>query len=112
MNNHLITTAQLNIPTESLALVAELVSRLGGQVVVDDSVITVPPMPESERPGRMLKGLRLRAEMTQKDLAEAVGVPQSHISEYEKNKRRVPPDKAKRLAKLLKSVPTNFLPKE
>jgi transcriptional regulator with XRE-family HTH domain len=32
----------------------------------------------------MLKGLRLRAEMTQKELAEAIGVPQSHVSEYEK----------------------------
>lgn len=111
MNNQLVTTAHMSIPSESFALVAELVSKLGGQVVVEDKVITVPPMPESERPGRMLKGLRLRAEMTQKDLAEAIGVPQSHVSEYEKNKRRVPADKAKTLAKLLKSVPSNFLPR-
>jgi hypothetical protein len=31
---------------------------------------------------------------------------------YEKNKRRIPAGKAKELAKLLKSVPSNFLPKE
>ena len=50
--------------------------------------------------------------MPQKELAEAIGVPQSHVSEYEKNKRRIPEGTAKELAKLLKSVPSNFLPKE
>ncbi|GHV57295.1 hypothetical protein FACS189460_3600 [Deltaproteobacteria bacterium] len=39
--------------------------------------------------------LRLQAEMTQKKLAEAIGVHQSHVSEYEKNKRKIPEGKAK-----------------
>jgi transcriptional regulator with XRE-family HTH domain len=49
--------------------------------------------------------------MIQKELAEAIGVPQSHVSEYEKNKRRIPAGKVEGLAKLLKSVLFNFLPK-
>ena len=104
-----VTNAHLSIPAENFELVAALVSKLGGQVLLEDDEVLVPPMPEAERPGRMLKGLRLRAEMTQKELAEAIGVPQSHISEYEQNKRRVPLGKTKELAKLLKSVPSNFI---
>jgi DNA-binding transcriptional regulator YiaG len=105
MNN-----ANLSIPAENFDLIASLVAKLGGSLVLkDDVVITAEPMPETERPGRMLKGLRLRAELTQKAVAEAINVPQSHISEYEQNKRRVPATKAKELAKLLKTVPSNFL---
>ena len=111
MSSQMVTNANLSIPAENFELVAALVAKLGGKLEVKgEELITVPPMPEDERPGRMLKGLRLRAEMTQKELADAIGVPQSHVSEYEKNKRRVPEGKAKELAKLLKSVPSNFLP--
>ena len=113
MTTQVITNASLSIPAENLELVAALVSKLGWRLEIkDNGLVTVPAMPEKERPGRMLKGLRLRAEMTQKELAEAIGVPQSQISEYEKDKRRIPERKAKELAKLLKSVPSNFLPKE
>lgn len=113
MSSQLITNANLSIPAENFELVAALVAKLGGSLEVkDEEWITVPPMQEAERPGRMLKGLRLRAEMTQKDLADAIGVPQSHVSEYEQNKRGIPQGKAKELAKLLKSVPSNFLSRE
>jgi DNA-binding transcriptional regulator YiaG len=113
MTTQLISNARLSIPAENFDLIAALVAKLGGRLELKgERLVTVEPMPESERPGRMLKGLRLRAEMTQKDVAEAISVPQSHVSEYEKNKRRIPEGKAKELAKLLKSVPSNFLPKE
>ena len=69
----------------------------------------VPPMPPCERPGRMLRGLRLREGLTQAQLADAIGVPQSHISAYEKNARPIPRDKAVKLAEHLHSVPENFL---
>lgn len=112
MSDQIITNAQLSIPAENFELVAALVSKLGGELTVGEDVVTVPPMPESERIGRMLKGLRLRAEMTQKELADAIGVPQSHVSEYEKHKRSIPRSKAKQLAKILKTVPSHFLDKE
>ena len=113
MNNQFITNVNLSIPAENFELVAALVAKLGGRLDVNDGeLITVPPMPEAERPGLMLKGLRLRAEMTQKELADAIGVPQSHVSEYEKNKRQIPRGKAQELAKLLKSVSSNFLTRD
>ena len=112
MTNQSITTAQLSIPAENLEIVATLVAKLGGELMVDDELVVVPPMPEEERISRMLRGLRLRAEMTQKELAAAIGVPQSHVSEYEKNKRAIPRSKAKELAKVLKTVPSNFLPRD
>lgn len=75
----------------------------------DLNSVTSPPMPEGERPGRMLKGLRLRAEMTRAELAEALGVDQGRIGEYEANSRPVPADQAEKLAIILKTVPSNFL---
>ncbi|MBQ9452680.1 MAG: helix-turn-helix transcriptional regulator [Desulfovibrio sp.] len=69
----------------------------------------VPPLLESERPGKMLRGLRLRAGMTQAQLASALGVPQSRISAYENNIRPIPTEKARQLAKVLHSVSENFI---
>lgn len=36
-----------------------------------------------------LRGFRLRAGMTQAELAEAIGTTQSHVSEYESGRRRL-----------------------
>ena len=42
-------------------------------------------MPESKRQGKVLRGLRLQADLTQVRLAKAIAVSQSHISAYEKD---------------------------
>lgn len=109
MDATLISHARISVPADCLDLISALVCRLGGHIITDDETVTIPPMPESERVGKMLRGLRLREGLTQKAVAEAIGVPQSHVSEYEKNKRPVPAAKAEELAKLLHSVPGNFL---
>ena len=110
MRASLVTEARIAIPIDSFDLVAALVTRLGGRIVDEaDDTVTIPPIPESERVGRMLKGLRLREGLTQKELAEALGVPQSHISAYEKNKRPIPAAKAEQLGTLLHTVPGHFL---
>lgn len=105
-----------SVPTDCIDLINALVARLGGHALIKESddaeVATIPPIPEKERPGRMLKGLRLREGLTQKQIAGALNVPQSHISEYEKGKRPIPAAKADILASLLNSVPGNFLPKD
>lgn len=110
------TIMQIEIPDDCLDLVTLLVKRLGGDIVQgngeEDEYITVSPMPENERPGKMLKGLRQREGLTQRELAKAIGVPQSHISEYEKNKRPIPQAKANELANVLHSVPGNFFCRE
>lgn len=112
MQANSMTRVNMAIPSDCFELVKALVSRLGGELIADDEnteFITVLPMPEKERPGRMLKGLRLREGMTQKQIGAAIGVPQSHIAEYEKGKRPIPAAKAALLAEILKSVPENFL---
>ncbi len=40
-------------------------------------------------PGRVLRGTRLREEMTQADLAKVIGCSRSHISEMEHDKRPI-----------------------
>jgi len=54
------------------------------------------------RPAAMLKGYRLRADMTQTELAGAIGVKQHRLSEMENSKRGISKDMAKRLARVLK----------
>lgn len=111
MNEQTLVQTRLEIPTGSLRLIQELVEKMGGRVLPDEqpeAVYIAPPIPEGERVGRMLRGLRLRAGLTQRELAAAIGVPQSHISAYERNKRRIPPHKAQELARVLETVPTHF----
>jgi predicted transcriptional regulator len=51
--------------------------------------------------GHALRGLRSREELTQKQLAEMVGIKPSNISEMENGKRPIGKVMAKRLAKAL-----------
>ena len=53
-------------------------------------------------PARVLKGFRYREGLTQKQLAEKLGVRQHHLSEMENAKRPISKDMAKRLAEILK----------
>ena len=57
----------------------------------------------------MLRGGRHKAEMTQKELAEALGINQSHISEMENSKRPIGKVMALRLAKIFKTDYRKFL---
>lgn len=108
-----ITNSQLliSIPTECERLICELIAKLGGKVIENDDnkVVKMPTPPLSEWPGRMVKGLRLREDMTQLELAKAIGVPLEHIAEYEDFRRSVPADKAKLLADALRTMPDSFL---
>lgn len=51
--------------------------------------------------GRILKGARAREGVTQRQLAERMGVRQHHISEMENGRRPITPDMARRLAEAL-----------
>lgn len=50
-------------------------------------------------PGDMVKGLRGREGITQKEMAERLGVRQHHISEMEKGVRPITLEMAKRISK-------------
>jgi len=56
---------------------------------------------QSNRIGNLLAGARLKAGMTQAQLAKKLGIRQNMISDYERGKRRISPSMAKRMAKAL-----------
>ena len=49
--------------------------------------------------GQMLRGARFKADISQKALAEEIGISQHHISEMENGKRPIGKEMAKRFAK-------------
>ena len=59
--------------------------------------------------GLALRGARLRAEMTQQELADAIGAQPHHISEMEHGKRSIGKKMAHRLAKILNMSYRMFL---
>ncbi len=126
-----VSYAHIAMPCDTFHLVAALIRHLGGDVIKeltqdevasamlegndilddDEELVTIPPIPEHERIGRMVKGLRLREDMTQTALANAIGVPESHINEYETHKRPIPADKVALFAKVLNTVEGHFIPR-
>ena len=56
---------------------------------------------EELTPGAGLKGARYKEGVTQKELAQKTGIPQSHISAMENNKMGIGKDRARRLAEAL-----------
>lgn len=52
-------------------------------------------------PAHYLRGVRLRENLTQTQLAEKAGMKQSHISEMERGKRPIGKESAKKLAAIL-----------
>ncbi len=60
-----------------------------------------PEYADEELPGVCLAGSRHKENMTQKQLSELTGIPQSHISEMENSKRAIGKKTAKILANVL-----------
>lgn len=56
---------------------------------------------QSNRVGNLLEGARLKAGITQSELAQKLNVRQNMISDYERGKRRISKTMAERLAKSL-----------
>ena len=56
---------------------------------------------QSNRVGNLLSAARLKADLSQAQLAAKLGVRQNMISDYERGKRRLTPAMAKRIVKIL-----------
>jgi ribosome-binding protein aMBF1 (putative translation factor) len=56
---------------------------------------------QSNRIGNLLAGARLKANLSQSELADKLGIRQNMISDYERGKRRLSPSMAKRIATIL-----------
>ncbi|MEM7175616.1 MAG: helix-turn-helix transcriptional regulator [Chlamydiota bacterium] len=59
--------------------------------------------------GLMLRGCRYKHEITQKELAEEIGISQHHISEMENGKRSIGKEMAKKFAKFFQTDYRVFL---
>ena len=56
---------------------------------------------QSNRVGNLLSGARLKANLSQAQLAEKLGIRQNMVSDYERGRRRLSPAMAKRIAEIL-----------
>jgi hypothetical protein len=57
--------------------------------------------PDDTFPAAILRGSRVKEEMTQVQLSEITGIPRRHISEMETGKRPIGKESAKKLGKAL-----------
>jgi DNA-binding XRE family transcriptional regulator len=90
-------------PVVNMAQAIENLKPLGF-VDTSDSVPWRELFPEyrdEDLPGVCLRGGRYREGITQKQLADMIGIPQRHISEMENGKRSIGKEMAKRLGKAL-----------
>jgi len=60
------------------------------------------------RIGNLLEAARLKAGLSQKQVADAVGIRQNMVSNYENGRRRLTRSMARRLADVLKVTPERF----
>lgn len=68
--------------------------------IEDEKVYPIENFVDEITPGRALLGLRYRENMTQKQLAEKLGLKQSHVSEMENNRRPISVQMAKKISKV------------
>ena len=90
-------------PIANMAKAIETLKPLGF-VDTSDSVPwreAYPEYKDEDLPGVCLRGSRYKEGITQKQLANMIGIPQRHISEMENGKRTIGKEMAKRLGKAL-----------
>jgi ribosome-binding protein aMBF1 (putative translation factor) len=64
---------------------------------------------EVNKAGNLLEGARLKAGMSQKQLADAIGIRQTMVSEFENGRRKITAKMAKRFADALKIKPERLI---
>jgi DNA-binding XRE family transcriptional regulator len=82
-----------------LALVGRGARLLDEDEIDDNAVYPFEEAFPDSTPGRRLRGLRTREGITQKELAEKIGIRQHHVSEMESGTRKIGLVMAKRIAK-------------
>lgn len=95
----------LSVPeaeADDVALALRELLHALGYVVRGDSPEDTAMCPTSEvfpdsTPGKRLRGLRAREDITQGEMAERLGLRQHHISEMESGKRPITLEMAKRI---------------
>ncbi len=103
-------SVHFQVPIEKLEDIKRIVACLGGkeettEVVGNDWEDAF----QEKHSGVVIRGLRFRDELTQVELADKIGVLQSHISEMENGRRPIGKAMAKKLARVFNSDYKIFL---
>jgi DNA-binding XRE family transcriptional regulator len=94
------------VPDEKIGQIEEAVAAILG--AEDESFSLAEVFPDLH-PGNAIRGLRLREGLTQKQLAEVLGIKRNNLSEMENGKRPIGKNMAKRLAQVLRTNYKVFL---
>ena len=87
---------------EKISELKDYAKRIGLQDASDSLSIAEAFPAYGDNPlGLALRGARHREGLTQRELAEATGIPQRHISEMEGGKRQIGRERAKKIAEAL-----------
>ena len=107
----------LTVPTEEVLRVMEAIGgvlQLAGHTVRrvnedGEELYTHEEVFPEAHPGMALRGLRVKEGITQKELAERLGIKQHRVSEMEKGVRPISVDMAKRIGEAYNVVYKVFL---
>ncbi|MBC17600.1 MAG: transcriptional regulator [Desulfovibrio sp.] len=99
----------IRVPIKQAGKIAEATKsflRLAGHEVREindegEELFSVEEVFPNRHPGKLLRGARVRENLTQAQLADKAGLKPHHISEMENRKRPIGKDVAKRLAEAL-----------
>ncbi len=61
------------------------------------------------RPGKVVRGLRVKEDITQEELAQRLGIAQTRVSEIESGKRTISRNMAKKLGEAFNVSPRMFV---
>lgn len=110
------TKITLTIPTcmrdEIAAGIQQLVEQIQKKhedAIGDDKLYTIEEVFGEITPGDCMRGLRAREDLTQKQLAEKLGVRPHHISEMENGRRAISVQMAKKIQSVFGGTYKSFL---
>lgn len=109
---HPIESIHLKGSPEVINRLRQYAVKVGASIIEAEDAIDaseVAPQLESNSAGVYLRGIRLREEMTQENLAKLTGISRSNISAMEHGNRAVGKETAKKLAAVLNCDYRRFL---
>jgi addiction module HigA family antidote len=107
----------VNVPLVDMEKVSEAIRSIlkltGHQVrhVNDEGeeLYTFEEVFPDAHPGKIVRGFRVREDITQEELAQRLGIAQTRVSELESGKRPISRNMAKRLADVFNTSPKVFV---
>jgi hypothetical protein len=100
----------IRVPVQDVAMIRELLKSSGHALDISERELfsSDEVFPDSH-PGKILRGLRVREDLTQAQLSKKTGLNTRHISEMEHGKRPIGKAMAKRLSAALNASYKMFL---